>query len=163
MPAQPDRSLLGKLHSIEQAQEAPNNDNHPRLFRRYVVRGDAMLHPMNRSRLDATPLDIKLRDVSRGGIGFICDQPIGMHTTWRLEVLIGGYAVGAQALIVRHVEEVSAGMYLIGATFVLDTAILALLGVEPTLLEDAEDIAGPRLASDEASDDDDFVAPAEVA
>jgi len=160
MSAQPDRSLLGKLHSIEQAQEAPNTDNHPRLFRRYVVRGDALLHPMNRSRLDATPLDIKLRDLSRGGAGFICNQPLALHSTWRLEVLIGGYAVGAQALIVRHVEEVSAGMYLIGTTFVLDTAIMALLGVEPTLLEDAEDITGPRLHQD---DDDDFVTPAEVA
>jgi hypothetical protein len=51
-------------------------------------------------------------------------------------------------------------MFLCGSTFVLDTAIMALLGVDPTLLEDAEDINGPRLRGD---DDDDFVAPAEVA
>ncbi|MCC6680084.1 MAG: PilZ domain-containing protein [Phycisphaeraceae bacterium] len=151
-----DKSLLKRLHGIEQAREVPNDENHPRMFRRFVVRGDALLHPMNRSRLDATPVDVKLRDISRNGIGFICNQPLPINSCWRIELQLAGYAIGSQALVVRHVREVGDGMFLCGANFVIDTALLALLGVEPSLLEEPEDAGQPNVP------DDHFVAPGEV-
>ena len=151
-----DKSLLRRLHCIEQAREVPNDENHPRMFRRFVVRSDALLHPMNRSRLDATPVDVKLRDISRNGVGFICSQPLPVNSSWRIELQLVGYAIGSQAIVVRHVSEVGDGMFLCGANFVIDTALLALLGVEPSLLEEPEEIGQHETT------DDHFVAPGEV-
>ena len=62
------RALLGELDRLETLRDPAQAGQ--RQFHRFVIRGEAELHPMSRNQLDPTPLQIQLRDVSRGGIGF---------------------------------------------------------------------------------------------
>ena len=110
---------------------------------------------MNRSRLDATPMEVKLRDVGRGGVGFICSEPLAIDSPWRLALMNQGYKVGEQALIVRHCRKINNQLYLVGGQFVIETGMLVMLGVNPGALANQTD-----------SDPDDaatFLPPADVA
>ena len=84
------RSLLDELDKLESLREPEKAGQ--RQFRRFVVRGEAELHPMNRNRLDPTPLTIQLRDISRGGVGFLCDQARWLgHTPLVMQPLVNTF------------------------------------------------------------------------
>jgi hypothetical protein len=149
------RSLLDELDRLESLRD-PAKAGY-RQFRRFVVRGEAELHPMNRNRLDPTPLTVQLRDLSRGGMGFLCDQPLEEYSAWRACFLQEGYVVGEQAMVVRHCRPVNDELYLIGGQFVIDTGLMVALGVSPGALEDDQ-----ASQEDETRDDEDFLTPGEL-
>lgn len=146
--------LLGELDRLESLRDPGRQGL--RTFRRFVIRGDAELHPMNRNRLDPTPIEIKLRDLSRGGLGFICSQPLPERSSWRVTFLQHGYVVGMQALMIRHSRQVSDGVYLVGGQFVIDSGLMITLGIPRSAMEESSAI-GP----DEA-DSEEFLSPGEV-
>jgi len=150
-------ALLGELDRLESLRDPERQGL--RSFRRYVIRGDAELHPMNRNRLDPTPIEIKMRDISRGGMGFICSQPLPERSSWRLCFLQHGYVIGEQGVVVRHCRQVGEGMYLIGGQFVIDSGLLVNLGVPRGALQD-QDITAPEEGD---AEDENFVPPGEVA
>jgi hypothetical protein len=149
-------TLLAELNRLEALRDA-KKPGQQRQFNRFAIRADAELHPVSRSRLDRTPIEVKLRDIGRGGMGFITQQPLPAGSGWRVAFLRHGYVVSHQAIFIRHCRPVSDGLYLIGAQFVVDTGTLAMLGVDP----------GAVLDGDEAADDDhaniSFLPPGEVA
>jgi hypothetical protein len=149
------RSLLDELDKLESLREPEKAGQ--RQFRRFVVRGEAELHPMNRNRLDPTPLTIQLRDISRGGLGFLCDQPLEAYSAWRVCFLNEGYVVGEQALVVRHCRPVNDELYLVGGQFVIDAGLMISLGVAPGALEDDQ-----TEQHEQTSDDGDFLTPGEL-
>lgn len=152
-------NLLAELSRLETLRDSAACEVDSRQFRRFVVRGDAELHPMSRARLDRAPLDITLRDIGRGGFGFVCQQAMPAGSNWRVCFLRHGYVVGEQAIMVRHCRPVSEGVYLIGAQFVIDTGLLTLLGIDPGAIHDEDTV-------DTLHNDDDavnFLPPGEVA
>jgi len=149
----PDR-LLDELDRLEDLRNPSHAAGAQRQFARFVVRGDAELHPMNRSKLDATPVEVKLRDIGRGGFGFIAEQPIEPGTSWRCCFLDRGFVVGEQACIVRHCRRVSDHLYLAGAQIVMPSGILVSLGVDPAQLDDE--------VADIKCDDDSFMPPTDL-
>ena len=154
----PESSLLKKLASLESAREVPNDGNFPRSSQRFVIRGDALLHPMNSRRVTGPPIEIKLRDISRTGAGFVTEKKLEMNSTWRMEFLMAGYGVGTQGIIIRHTSEVSDGMQLCGSAFIIDTAQLALLGIDPGILNEGDDTEQHSFTQN-----NDFLPPSEVA
>ena len=46
---------------------------------------------MDHTRLDGTPVEAYLRDLSRGGVRLICDQALAVDFSWRLCFLQQGY------------------------------------------------------------------------
>lgn len=157
MIARRPEALLAELNRLEALRDPGRHGAHPRQFKRFVVRGEAELHPMSRSRLDRSPIEIKLRDVGRGGCGFITQQPIQAGSNWRIAFLQHGYVIGEQAIVVRHCRPVSEGLYLVGAQFVMDTGLMCTLGIDPGAIHD-EDTVDATLAGPDA-----FLPPSEVA
>ena len=104
-------------------------------FRRYVIRGEATLYPVSRRKLDDAGTPVHLRDISRGGMGFICDRPLPQGSDWRIIFLHNGYAVAENCICVRHVRLVRPGIHLIGTNFVAAAGLLTLLGVDAGSLE----------------------------
>ena len=157
MTARRPEALLAELDRLEALRDPARNGSHNRQFKRFVVRGEAELHPMSRARLDRTPIDIKIRDLGRGGCGFITQQPLQAGSNWRVCFLQHGYVVGEQAIVVRHCRPVSDGLHLVGAQFVMDTGLMTTLGIDPGSIHD-EDTVEDTLGVPSA-----FLAPGEVA
>ena len=149
------RSLLDELERLESLRD-PQQAGH-RQFRRYVIRGEAQLHPMNRNQLDPTPITVQLRDLSRGGIGFLSPEGLSVGSTWRACFLKEGHVVGEQALMIRHCRAVGESLFLVGGQFIADTGLLLTLGVSPGELRE-----GTLESQDETADDDDYLGPTQV-
>jgi hypothetical protein len=132
------KQLLDELNHLESLRDPSKTGN--RQFKRFSIRGEAEMHPISRSRLDSTPIQIHLRDISRGGIGFVCQSCPDTNSSWRVCFLLHGYVVGGQATIIRHARPLGDGIFLVGGQFVLDSGLLSLLGVDPADIHDGDDI-----------------------
>ena len=150
MPPNDPRALLAVLAQLENVRD-PSKVAGLRQFARYIVRGDAELHPLNDSDLDRSPVAIQLRDISWTGVGFICSQRLTPNTHFRLHLLSHGHSVGQQTMMVRHCREIRDNLYLVGGQFCIEAGILSLLGLNPGALSQGD---GPTAQ---------FVAPSEVA
>lgn len=156
MSIMPRDSVLKQLDRLEELRDPVGPRSKQRLFRRYVARGDAELRPMSHTQIDHAAIEVKVRDVSRGGIGFLTEQPLPENSTWELALLECGYATATQPIVIRHCQPVADRLYLIGGQFIAATALMLSLGIEPSRLRDDES----RGAS---SDVDSFLPPSEVA
>ena len=158
MQKPPTEALLAELSRLEKLREPAKRSQGQRQYDRFIVRADAELHPISRSRLDSTPIEIKLRDLGRGGLGFICPQDLPIHAIWRICFLHRGHVIGQQGITIRHCQLVGDRVYLVGAQFIIDTGLMILLGVDPG---DLEDIDGLNICHEQ--DGSRFVPPADVA
>ncbi|MFA9478676.1 hypothetical protein ACERK3_10245 [Phycisphaerales bacterium AB-hyl4] len=152
MPGSGPLNLLEELKRLETLR-SPKSDGQRR-HQRFLLRTDAELHPMSPQQLDRTPLDIKLRDISRCGMGFISQTPLPQGSTWRACFMQRGHVVGQQGLLVRHCRNVGDGLYLIGGQFCIDTGLLVTLGVEPNRVYEGDAHYG--------DEDDAFIPPGDV-
>jgi hypothetical protein len=149
----PER-LLDTLNIWEKRRHpARSPDEDQRQFQRYPVRGDAELYPMSQPRITDEVVHIKLRDVGLGGLHLVSDRWLEPGSMWRVCFLMHGYAVAQQAVIIQHCRPVAEGVYYSGGQFVIDAGLMAVLGVDPNVLNSAQ-----------APDDNTlFVPPAEAA
>ncbi|MCE9591080.1 MAG: hypothetical protein K8S99_11205 [Planctomycetes bacterium] len=154
MPPTSPHRLLEELIRLEAIRD-PKCGESKRAYSRFVVRGDAELTSVERSRLDIAPLPILLRDIGRGGLGFVSQKPLEAGSVWRVGFLQNGYVLAQQALIVRHCKMVRADLYLIGSQFCIETGLMCLLGVNPGAIADGDH---PTTVQDTR-----FLPPAEVA
>lgn len=150
-------ALLAELGRLETLRNPTKGGDSNRLFQRHVARGDVELHPDSRSRLDRTPVEVKLRDVGRGGIGFISHQHLPAGSSWRACFMQHGFVVASQSIVVRHCRLVSEGVYLVGTQFVCEPGLLAILGVDPGAIEEDDTDVLATVGGDA------FVAPSDVA
>jgi hypothetical protein len=148
-------SLLDELDRLEALRDADKVGQ--RRFRRFVARGEVELHPTHRNRLDSTPINVQMRDLSQGGMGFLSPQPIDEGSSWRACFLREGYVIGEQAVVVRHCRQVNESLYLIGVEFVIDTGLMVQLGVSPAELEQSQ--FAPQ---DETQDTEAFKPPHQI-
>jgi len=129
MAPQDPHILLQTLAKLEHLRDPRRAKSHRR-FNRWVVRGDAEIHAVNDPD-NPHPLRIHIRDVSWGGLGFVCDRFLLAQALWRVHFLYQEQVVGHQSVLVRHCRQVGDGLYLIGGQFVIDAGLMCLLGVDP--------------------------------
>jgi len=146
-------NLLDELTRLESLRDPERQGQ--RQFRRFPIRCDAELHPMDVARTDRQPVDIKLRDIGRGGIGFVCHQPIEVGSNWRCAFVHHGQVLSQQAIVVRHCRQVQPGLYLLGAQFCLDLGVMVTLGLSPRDVIDGD-------SGEQPMEDDAFVDPDHV-
>ncbi|MCC6581754.1 MAG: hypothetical protein IT440_15080 [Phycisphaeraceae bacterium] len=149
------QALLDELTRLEDLRN-PNRCEGKRQFQRFVVRGDAEMAKMDRSRIDELPIPVLLRDLGRGGVGFITQIPLEVNSVWRVCFLQHGYTVGQMAVIVRHCRTVREGVHLIGAQFCSESGLLYQMGINPQAVRDGD---APAAITDAGA----FLAPSEVA
>lgn len=143
------KTLLDDLAELERLRD-PAKSRGLRQYRRFVVRTDAELHPMDPTHIDRMPIEVKLRDISRGGAGFVCSRNLAFRSVWRLVILHRGYAVSEMAVVIRHGRDIRDGVYLMGGQFGAETGAMVIAGVDPLAITttdadaDAEDVVGGR-------------------
>lgn len=159
------QSLLQELTRLESLRD-PKVTKTQRQFDRYVIRSDAELHPMDLAVQTKAPVPILLRDLSRGGIGFVCSQPLEPNSTWHVSFIKDGYSIGCQGLVVRHCRLIKESTYLAGTQFCVSSGLLAQLGVKPSALRDKEeqfvDHGTPKVAEDPFDDQANFLPPEDL-
>ncbi len=137
MPPNDPRALLAVLAQLENIRD-PSRIAGLRQFARYIVRGDAELHPLGQGEINRAPIAIQLRDVSWTGIGFICNQRLNNNALFRLHMLNHGHSVGQQSMMVRHCREIRDNLYLVGGQFCIEAGMLSLLGLNPGALSQGD-------------------------
>lgn len=148
----PSKDLMDVLTMLEECRQDPVVETQ-RKFKRYSVRADAKLESMDDDCAD-TRTTILLRDISRGGIGFLCDRFLDPGTMHRVRFQVHGYPVGSQPIVVCYCRLVQDNLYMIGGQFVVEPYLMALAGVGPEQLGN-DDLTG-ECSADDVSE---FLAP----
>lgn len=148
MRTQSREQLLSALDALQAARREPEGATR-RQFVRYEVRGDAELAPPDRQSMARGSSVIMLRDLSRGGVGFVSDVPLDKGSFWRVQFHQSGYDVADMNVVIRFCKPVSGDAYLCGAQICVRSGVMCLLGVDPMAMRKDE------LDTDPA----DFVAP----
>lgn len=143
---------LSRLENLRSGDGAARRRRHAR----FVVRGQAELLQADCSSSDDETLEVMLRDMGRGGLGFIADRPIGTGSLRELRFIQRAYRVGETNIVIRHCEQVKDEVYLVGCQVCLGNGLIYLLGVDPDALGDGD---GPAMAADSAA----FLPPGEIA
>lgn len=144
------QDLLELLQRMEYWRQEPAVER-KRAFKRFSVRGDASLEPMDTEALSG-PLTVMLRDISRGGAGFVCEEYLEPGQIWRMRFKSQGFWVGSQPVLVRFCRLVQNGLYLVGTQFIIEPAILHALGVPTHELANDVSIPGRPAAASEFVD-----------
>ncbi len=152
MSTTPPNDLIGLISQPEYWQQTQAKDQQ-RCFERFEVRGDATLEPIEKGHVESPCIRVQLRDISRGGIGFISNQFIDPGTVWRVRFEYQSELIGTQPAVVRYCRLTSENMYIVGGQFVVEPAMMMLQGVPEQHL--GKDIVDRQDTLDTA----DFVAP----
>ena len=142
---------LSKLEQLRRRSAGVRRRRHPR----FIVRGDAQLLAMDRPSSNEPPLTVMLRDLGRGGLGFVADRTLDAGATRRIRVMQRGYGIGELSIIVRHCRRVKDQVYLVGCQICVDNGLMYLLGVDPTAIQEGDN---PATAAASAA----FLPPGEV-
>jgi len=126
MEAERPRSLRDALHEIASWQ---NSDSNRRLrrFTRYPVRAEGYLRPA--SEAPSSWQMVHVLDISRGGVGVLCDSTITPGTMWTFELRCENLILSTFSAFCRHTRSINNDAYLVGLQFGLDAAPLLALGV----------------------------------
>ena len=119
--------ILRELEALKRKGAWSIQRNAPRLD----LRGEAELVAIDQRRPQDRPLTIQLRDVSLGGVGFLCAEPIPIHSQWRALFMRHHFQVGQQTVRILHCQEVREGGHLVGSQVCLERGLASLLGIEP--------------------------------
>lgn len=122
--------ILRELEALKRDGAWSIQRNAPRVD----LRGEAELLAIDQTRPQDRPLTIQLRDVSLGGFGFLCAEPIPIHSQWRALFMKRHLQVGQQAVRILHCREVREGIHLVGSQLCLESGLASVLGIEPRYL-----------------------------
>jgi len=136
------RNLIEVLSRMEYWRQEPAVERN-RAFKRFEVRGEAVIEPVQDTHLPDRHT-IMLRDISRGGLGFLCTSFLEPGSVWRVAFYDRGHRVSSQVLCVRFCRLVQDGLYLAGTQFIIEPYIMLTLGIsESDLTEDIHDNRSP--------------------
>jgi len=129
MPMGMPKNLMELLEKLD-SSSCPVQDQQ-RTFRRFSLRSEARLETLDDS-LGTEPFNVLLRDISRGGIGFISDRFIEPGSMWRARLRDNGQIVGSQPIFIHYCRRIEDGAYLAGAQFIVESFLMRALGVPPS-------------------------------
>ncbi|MDY7110265.1 MAG: PilZ domain-containing protein [Planctomycetota bacterium] len=128
MNARNSMDLQAALRKLESWQSQPPAAGQRR-FERFPARGEARLFPGEAGLIPPAVPTVHIRDVSRGGIGILANQPAKAGTFWQVQLGTERLVVASLPGFCRFCREVIPGAYLVGLAFGIDAGILLSLGV----------------------------------
>jgi hypothetical protein len=121
------RDLMAVLKRLEQQRHVSADVESQRRFRRFNVRADGLLEAVDMS--GDKPFPVMLRDISRGGVGFLSDRFLEPTSMWRIRLVHRGMIMGGQPLLVRYCRLIQSDLYIVGGQFVAEPSLLSAAGV----------------------------------
>ena len=123
-------ALLVELERLERIQEIEPGAEH-RYFERSHIRSDALIERIKPRPTDDRAIHALLHDISLGGLGFLCQSPLLVHSVWVVTIRDGGYPIAQQPIAIEHCSKVNDHAYLIGSQFCVATGFLSACGIDP--------------------------------
>ncbi len=151
-------AVLRALNDVECAPGAAAAQMQRR-YARHSIRADALLQQLDDTVTYVPSIRIQLRDVSLGGLGFVCETTLKVGSLYRVVFTMKGYHFGQQVVRVCHCRAIAPGVNLIGGQFCLEPAVLCLLGVDPLQMAAPDAASAPTPQNEDA---DAFVGPNEL-
>jgi hypothetical protein len=152
--AQPN-DLMSVLNRLEEhRREDADPGNASRRFRRFAIRTEGILEPLDLS--DGHTYPVMLRDISRNGVGFLCEKFIEPCTLWRIRFIRHNLVIGSQPMIMRYCRLIQPDLYILGGQFIVEPHLMLALGVNEEDLR-----TGETLCNYDGTDISDFVSPDE--
>ena len=138
------RNLIDVLQRLEDwRQDKP--DQTRRSFRRFPIRGEGRIEPVHESCFEQAPLKVMLRDLSRGGVGFVSERPLDVGSVWRMAFIRHDRQIGTQTFVVRFRRPIHEGLYLVGGIFTIEPHLMVMMGIDEIhLTDDIEERSGPE-------------------
>jgi hypothetical protein len=152
MNAQDSTNLQAALRKLESWQAQPPAAGQRR-FERFPARGEARLWPGEAGVAVQSVATVHVRDVSRGGIGVLSNQPAKTGAFWQVQLGTERLVVTSLPGFCRFCREIVPGAYLIGIAFGIEASIILSLGVA------AKDIAKRDESEERQNVTGDFVDP----
>ncbi len=121
------KNLVDLLNRLEQTRKDPTDEPHRR-FRRFIIRGDAIVEPLQSGHSHENQT-VMLRDISRGGLAFLSRQFFEPGTLWRIRFQRDGMDFASHPIAIRFARRIQDDLFLIGGQFVIEPFILTMLGV----------------------------------
>lgn len=147
------QNLIDVLTRLDEKLPLPQFND--RKFRRHTVRANAIIESITHN-IDLLPISIQIRDISQTGIGFVFDKELPINSIWRLRFHNDNFIIGQQPILITHQRLIQAGLYLLGAHFIIEPGLLNNLGV-PT-----EEIYEDTQANNVHAQDADFLPPDQI-
>lgn len=119
--------LRAALNAVDGWQD-DESDPRQRRFRRFAVRAEAKLCPGDPTS-SSHAIRVHVRDISRGGMGVLSDEPAVPGTHWRIELADGSTSIASLNGFCRYCRPITDHAYLIGIEFGIEGGILMALGV----------------------------------
>jgi len=107
-----------------------------RRFRRFSVRAQAQLESVHSWSDAPERVSAMVRNISRGGVGFVAERSMPLGSVWRMAFERKGRQVGSQLIVVLYCRQIHEGTYMIGGQFIVEPALMLMLGVEDAALND---------------------------
>lgn len=107
-----------------------------RRFRRFSVRAQARLEPVEGRSGELESVAAMMRNVSRGGVGVVAERPLPLGSVWRITFERKGRQVGSHLIVVLYCRRIQEGAYMLGGQFIVEPALLLMLGVDDAALSD---------------------------
>ena len=127
-PLDQGTELQRTLRELESWQADAACTGH-RQFRRYAVRGLALLRPGSPQCADALATPVQIRDISRGGIGVLSSQPATSGQQWLVQITDDRVTLATLPGFCRYCRRVSEDAHLIGIEFAAEASLLLAMGV----------------------------------
>jgi hypothetical protein len=146
-------ALLAQLAALGKTR--PSEVPHERRqYRRFEVRAEADLYPMDRRAPHSHPVAALIRDIGQCGAGLIATADLPLDSTWRMAVLNRQLVIAQLPIIIRHSRKLGDAAWLINTQFCIESGLLSMLGINPTAiceghLPGPEELQGEFLAPDE--------------
>lgn len=123
------QAALRQLESLQNDSPAGAQ----RRTKRYPVRGEAHLWtddsgPGHRA-LSNSIHNAHVRDISRGGIGVLCSQPVAVGHLWQVQLVDSDVTVATIPAFCRFCRQITEGAYLAGMEFGMQASVLMAMGV----------------------------------
>lgn len=107
------------------------NGKERRLSKRYEVRCDATLTPINHDGISKPALQVTILEIGRTGVLVLTSEVLEVNSEWRLNILKDGYLQHTQPIIVKRVKVTdNDSMCIAGAMFVIEHSVLQLLEID---------------------------------
>ncbi|MAE65362.1 MAG: hypothetical protein CMJ18_13910 [Phycisphaeraceae bacterium] len=93
--------------------------------RRYTVRCEARVEPLDERSIGKDVFDAVVMDMSRTGVMLRVDRPLPQGSLWRIRFIDRNHVIGMTPIMVRYTRDLEAGDHLVGGQFTIEPYILA--------------------------------------
>lgn len=135
--------LQSALQRLDAKHGASTLDGQRR-FKRFPVRAEVRIWPGEPMTKLPSPVMGQVRDISRGGMGILTNEPVTTGQFRRTQFVDGPLTIATMPAFCRYCQKITESAYLIGVEFGIEASIMLALGVTAKEISDGDESENQR-------------------